>query len=120
MIVANLERGAGSPFLVRDFRNIAGKAGRALHETEGNVIFIQNTQSSWLVAQKYRYLRDDKIEKVQSVLFDLYSALIQRKLGISLDEFLVKERERFHLWLTCNTANPIGNRFSNRSSCYAV
>ena len=68
MIVANLNRGDKHPFLVRDFRNIAGRAGRALHETEGNVIFIQNTQSSWLVNQMYRYLRDEEIENVQSVL----------------------------------------------------
>jgi helicase len=88
MIVANLERGGSTPFLVRDFRNIAGRAGRALHETEGQVIFVQKTQSSWLVAQMYRYLRDDAIERVQSVLFKLYAQLIQRKLGISLKQFL--------------------------------
>lgn len=88
MIVANLERGAAYPFLVRDFRNIAGRAGRALHETEGNVIFIQNTQSDWRVAQMDRYLHDENIEKVHSVLLELYSKLIQRKLGISLSEFL--------------------------------
>lgn len=88
MIVANLERGSSRPFLVRDFRNIAGRAGRALHETEGLVIFVQKTQSSWLVTQMYRYLRDDAMERVQSVLFKLYEQLIQRKLGISLKEFL--------------------------------
>ncbi len=88
MIVANLERGGSAPFLVRDFRNIAGRAGRALHETEGQVIFVQKTQSKWLVAQMYRYLRDDRTESVQSVLFKLYEQLIQRKLGISLKEFL--------------------------------
>jgi len=89
MIVANLERGSAMPFLIRDFRNIAGRAGRALHETEGYVIFVQNTQSDWLVDQMYRrYLRDDRIEPVQSVLFNLYTQLIERKLGISLSQFL--------------------------------
>jgi len=88
MIVANLERGGSRPFLIRDFRNIAGRAGRALHETEGQVIFVQKTQSRWLVTQMYRYLQDDAIEPVQSVLFKLYEQLIQRKLGISLKEFL--------------------------------
>jgi helicase len=88
MIVANLERGSSRPFLVRDFRNIAGRAGRALHETEGQVIFVQKTQSSWLVTQMYRYLRDDAIEPVQSALFKLYEQMIQRKLGVSLKEFL--------------------------------
>lgn len=92
MIVANLERGSSAPFPVRDFRNIAGRAGRALHETEGQVIFVQKTQSSWLVAQMYRYLRDDAIERVQSVLFKLYEQLVQRKLGISLKEFLANPR----------------------------
>lgn len=88
MIVAHLNRGDSRPFLVRDFRNIAGRAGRALHETEGQVIFVQKTQSHWRVGQMYRYLQDDEIERVQSVLFKLYKRLIQRKLGISLQEFL--------------------------------
>lgn len=88
MIVAHLERGQSRPFLVRDFRNIAGRAGRALHETEGQVIFIQNTQSNWLVDQMYRYLRDDRMERVESVLFKLYEQLVQRKLNISLRQFL--------------------------------
>jgi helicase len=92
MIVANLERGGDEPFPVRDFRNIAGRAGRALHETEGQVIFVQNTQSGWLVTQMYRYLRDDAVESVQSVLFKLYKQLVQRKLGISLEEFLTNPR----------------------------
>lgn len=92
MIVANLEKGGSEPFPVRDFRNIAGRAGRALHETEGQVIFVQNTQSSWLVTQMYRYLRDDRIEPVQSVLFKLYEQLVQRKLSISLEEFLANPR----------------------------
>lgn len=88
MIVANLERGDAGPFLVRDFRNIAGRAGRALHETEGHVIFVQKTQSSWLLDQMYQYLRDDRIESVRSVLFKLYGQIVKRKLGISLQEFL--------------------------------
>lgn len=88
MIVANLERGDASPFLIRDFRNIAGRSGRALHETEGYVIFIQNTQEDFLDYQKYAYLRDDSMEKVESVLLSLYKELIQHKLGISLEEFL--------------------------------
>lgn len=92
MIVANLERGSSRPFLVRDFRNIAGRAGRALHETEGQVIFVQKTQSSWRVTQLYPYLRDDAVEPVQSALFKLYEQLISRKLGISLRAFLTKPR----------------------------
>jgi len=88
MIVANLERGSATPFLVRDFRNIAGRSGRALHETEGYVIFIQNTQESYIDPQRYTYLRDDRMEGVESVLMNLYRQLIDRKLGISLEEFL--------------------------------
>jgi hypothetical protein len=88
MIVANLERGDATPFLVRDFRNIAGRSGRALHETEGYVIFIQNTQEFYLDPQRYSYLRDDRMEGVESVLMNLYRQLISHKLGISLEEFL--------------------------------
>lgn len=88
MIVANLRRGESNPFLVRDFRNIAGRAGRALNETEGQVIFIQKTQSRWVVQQMYRYFRDDQMERVESVLFKLYERLVQRKLNITLKEFL--------------------------------
>lgn len=91
MIVANLERGA-DPFLIRDFRNIAGRAGRALHETEGQVIFVQKTQSIYRVARVEPYLRDDEIERVQSALFRLYEQLVERKLGISLEEFLTRTR----------------------------
>jgi len=91
MIVANLEMGGNSRFQVRDFRNIAGRAGRALNETEGQVIFIQNTQSHWLPNETYHYLRDDKMERLQSVLFKLYEELMQlihRKPNKSLLELL--------------------------------
>jgi len=87
MIVANLKRGP-DPFLVRDFRNIAGRAGRALHETEGHVIFIQNTQSEYRVQSADPHLRDEGMERVRSALFKLYEQLVERRLGLSLAEFL--------------------------------
>ena len=88
MIVANLERGDATPFLVRDFRNIAGRSGRALHETEGYVIFIQKAQEFYLDPQRYSYLKDDRMESVESVLMKLYRQLVNYKLGISLEQFL--------------------------------
>ncbi len=88
MIVSSLRRGGDIPFLIRDFRNIAGRAGRALHETEGLVIFVQNKHQDLLDNRMFSFLQDDKMEKVNSTLFNLYAKLIKHKLGISLEEFI--------------------------------
>lgn len=90
MIVSSLRRSQNSSFLIRDFRNIAGRAGRALHETEGLVVFVQNTNEDLLDNGMFSYLRDDKMEKVESTLFKLYAQLIEHKLGVSLKEFIDK------------------------------
>jgi len=88
MLVAHLNRGDDYPFLVRDFRNIAGRAGRALRETEGQVILLQKTQSSYAVQQNYKYLQDSQMEPVRSALLNLYEELLSHHFGISLEEYL--------------------------------
>ena len=88
MLVANLDRGGKFPFLVRDFRNIAGRAGRALHETEGQVILIQKSQLGKALIEQYKYLQDSELEPVTSVLLDLYNSLMSRHFGINLSNYV--------------------------------
>lgn len=90
LLVTNLNSGEESPFLVRDFRNIAGRAGRALHETEGNVIYIQNTQDYSAAMLMNRYFDDKKNESVKSVISDMFNDFLQKSEGISLEEYILK------------------------------
>jgi len=88
MLVAHLNRGENFPFLVRDFRNIAGRVGRALRETEGQVILIQKTQFSNVIEQNYKFLQDSQMEPVRSVLLKLYERLLSHHFGMNLKEYL--------------------------------
>lgn len=91
MLVAHLDRGSDYPFLVRDFRNIAGRAGRALYETEGQVLLLEKIQSTYAISKHYRYLHDSNLEPVISVLLNLYNSLFSNNFGITLSEYLSNE-----------------------------
>ena len=65
-----------SPLSVRDFWNIAGRAGRAFVDTEGKVLFaVDETEAAWKVRRNKglaeKYFRSENVEQVDSGLLKL-------------------------------------------------
>lgn len=78
LIVSHTLRGKEDPVSVRDFWNIAGRAGRANRETRGQVILIESTTPR--EAQRQRiYLDQSNIEPLQSRLLTLFAWLAQKR-----------------------------------------
>ncbi|MDD4111035.1 MAG: DEAD/DEAH box helicase [Clostridia bacterium] len=69
---------ANSKLSIRDFWNIAGRVGRAGKETIGQIIFITDNKKD--EDEFYKYTNINNIEKVNSVLFKLLKALIQKRI----------------------------------------
>jgi hypothetical protein len=80
VIVSGTWRGQAERLPVRDFWNVAGRAGRPFRETEGHVILVAKTTSE---ARRLTsiYLDRSKIEHVESVLAALYKDLARARLG---------------------------------------
>jgi len=68
---------------IRDFWNIAGRAGRAGRETEGQIIFLAFTEKDENLFKEYT--NKANIEASKSLLLRLLKELIEKR--ISLDEF---------------------------------
>lgn len=64
----------------RDYWNIAGRAGRARHETEGTIIHLALTESDHVDFEYYRQRRTD-LEPVNSALFDLLQSLVAQRIS---------------------------------------
>jgi superfamily II DNA/RNA helicase len=78
LIVSHTLRGKDDPVSVRDFWNIAGRAGRANRETRGQVILIESSTSR--EAQRQRsYLDPANIEPLQSRLLELFAWLVRER-----------------------------------------
>lgn len=78
LIVSHTLRGRDDPVSVRDFWNIAGRAGRANRETRGQVILIESPTASEARRQR-SYLEEANIEPLQSRLLDLLAWLAQQR-----------------------------------------
>jgi len=79
VIVSHTARGKGEYLSARDFWNLAGRAGRALGETEGHVVLVASTAAEQTrLGNKYR--SRDNIEAVNSQLFELFVALVRIRL----------------------------------------
>jgi hypothetical protein len=74
LIVSHTLRGHNDPVPVRDFWNIAGRAGRANRETRGQIILIESPTSSEARRQR-AYLDQDNIEPLRSRLLELLAWL---------------------------------------------
>lgn len=87
VIIAHTTRHDGKQLLhipVREFRNLAGRAGRAFTDTEGHVVVIADNEAE-ANALRSRYDRD--AEPVQSVLYRLYRYLVRSRLpGIDFSD----------------------------------
>lgn len=78
LIVSHTLRGQDDPVSVRDFWNIAGRAGRANRETRGQVILIESPTGREAMRQR-RYLDANNIEPMLSRLLDLLVWLVQQR-----------------------------------------
>lgn len=85
VIVSGTWRGQNDEIPVRDFLNLAGRAGRPFRETEGHVILIAGSQSE---ARRLRrkYVDNPQPEPVLSTLVRLYVRLVRARLGYFPDE----------------------------------
>ncbi len=64
----------------RDFWNLVGRAGRAGHETEGQVIFVTEKKSDRSLYLDF--LKQEKIESVESVFYQLAKLLVEKKVEV--------------------------------------
>ncbi|WP_344612107.1 DEAD/DEAH box helicase [Dactylosporangium salmoneum] len=80
VIIPDTWRGPGQQITVREFWNLAGRAGRAFRETEGHVILVADTEAQ---ARRLasRYLSRTNTEPVTSRLYELYRRLAVARLG---------------------------------------
>ncbi|SDJ82836.1 DEAD/DEAH box helicase [Paenibacillus naphthalenovorans] len=73
----------GEKINIRDFWNVVGRAGRAGRETEGQIIFISNSESDDKFFDDYS--NENNVEKVKSIIFQLLSELMENR--ITADQF---------------------------------
>jgi len=80
IIIDKLSRGSGGNLVsVRDFWNIAGRAGRAGKEVEGYVVFVQDGDDGHIQDYVFRYFSDGRYEPTTSVLLStICDALLPR------------------------------------------
>jgi hypothetical protein len=80
IIIDKLSRGTGGNLVsVRDFWNIAGRAGRAGKEVEGYVVFVQDGDDGHIQNYVFRYFADGRYEPTTSVLLStICDALLPR------------------------------------------
>ena len=64
---------------VRDFWNICGRAGRALHDTEGQIVFIIHKPKDMKLFNYYK--NKDNIESVKGRLYEILRTLLQRRIS---------------------------------------
>ncbi|GHO65547.1 hypothetical protein KSC_044390 [Ktedonobacter sp. SOSP1-52] len=62
----------------RDFWNICGRAGRAGKETEGQIVFVTNSNNDLQLFKEYR--NEQNIEVVESPLYQVLEALIEKRI----------------------------------------
>ncbi len=87
VIVSGTLRNRDDELPVRDFQNVAGRAGRPFRETEGHVILVADSTAE-ANRLRARYITDPQLEPVYSTLLRLYAALLTRRMGgrAELDE----------------------------------
>jgi DEAD/DEAH box helicase/HIRAN domain/Helicase conserved C-terminal domain len=81
VIVSHTLRGRNDYVSVRDFWNIAGRAGRATRETEGQVILIASPTGGARARERERsYLDEGRVEQLVSRLARMLLELVRQRL----------------------------------------
>lgn len=95
VIVSNVYFDQDNYVDVKDFWNIAGRAGRAFTDTEGKILFVidRNKDSYFIekqVSLKESYFEQDNVEKAISGIYRLLGKLlrISKECGIDYNTFL--------------------------------
>ena len=84
IIIDKLSRGSGDNLVsVRDFWNIAGRAGRAGKEVEGYIVFVQDGDDGHIQHYIFRYFAEEQYEPITSVLLStIWEALLPKQYEI--------------------------------------
>lgn len=95
-IISNVSIGYGINIDVKDFWNIAGRAGRAFIDTEGKILYaIDRHQSNYSIQNqivgKQKYFQQSNIEKAKSGIFILLKKLFQISQECDIDYELFLE-----------------------------
>jgi len=79
LIFYSLQIGHNKYIDVRDFWNIVGRAGRAGKETEGQIVFVINSNTDKNLYKKY--VNKKNIENADSLIFKVLDALIDNRIN---------------------------------------
>ncbi len=79
VIVSHTNRGRNVRMSAREFRNLAGRAGRAFTETEGHVILVAKNERI-AVDLRNRYISPSQLELIYGALFKLIIELIRLRV----------------------------------------
>lgn len=78
LVFYSLQIGQNNYIDVRDFWNIVGRAGRAGIETEGQIIFVINSDTDKNLYEKYT--NKENIEEADSLIFKVLDALVEKRI----------------------------------------
>lgn len=78
IIIHSVNISQGNNVSNRDFWNIIGRAGRAGKETEGQIIYLCNTENDKDLFASY--IDENKIEPVNSIFYYIVKALVNRRI----------------------------------------
>lgn len=80
VIISTTSRGRDDEMSVREFRNMAGRAGRPFREAEGHVVLVAKDRRE-AARLRRKYVDDPQPEAVRSTLVRLYARLVRARLG---------------------------------------
>lgn len=87
LIIHSLSRGASGNISPRDFQNMAGRAARALHQIDGQVVFVHDDATGGFTRAELAIRNNDNIDGyVLSGLLLLYAELVTRRAELVVDD----------------------------------
>lgn len=87
LVIHSLNRGASGSISPRDFQNMAGRAARAMHQIDGQVIFVHDDATRGFTTAEHNIRKDDSIDGyVLSGLLLLYAELVTRRAELVVND----------------------------------